>query len=116
MDEAEQLADRVAIIDNGQLIALDTPAALTRIGSGNAVRFTGTPGLDIAGLSALPSATEAREERTGVYVIETHDAPALLAELTAWLRDAKAELTALHVGHGSLEDVFLRLTGKEMRV
>jgi ABC-2 type transport system ATP-binding protein len=115
MDEAERLADRVAIIDDGRLIALDSPAALTRIGSGNAVRFSARAGLDVEALAALPSATEAREEQAGVYVIETRDAPDLLAELTAWLRDAKAELTSLQVGHGTLEDVFLRLTGKEMR-
>jgi ABC-2 type transport system ATP-binding protein len=115
MDEAEQLADRVAIIDSGQLIALDRPTALTRLGSGNAVRFTGTPALDLEALAALPSAGSAREERPGVYVIETLAPPALLAELTAWLRDAGAELTELRVGHASLEEVFLRLTGKEMR-
>jgi ABC-2 type transport system ATP-binding protein len=115
MDEAERLADRIAIIDNGALIALDTPAALTQIGTGNAVRFVGTPNLDITALRALPSTTEAREERPGAYVVETHAVPALLAELTAWLRDTGGELTQLHVGHGSLEDVFLRLTGKEMR-
>ncbi|GAC1455058.1 MAG: ABC transporter ATP-binding protein [Ktedonobacterales bacterium] len=115
MDEAERLADQIAIIDNGQLVALDSPAALRRAGSGNAVRFTATPGLDLAALAALPSAGPAREERPGTYVVETQAAPALLAELTAWLRDAGAELTELRVGHASLEDVFLRLTGKEMR-
>jgi ABC-2 type transport system ATP-binding protein len=115
MDEAERLADRVAIIDDGRLVALDTPAALTRIGSGNAVRFTATPRLDLAALAALPSALDAREDQPGTYTVETRTAPALLAELTAWLRDAGGELTELRVGHSSLEDVFLRLTGKEMR-
>jgi ABC-2 type transport system ATP-binding protein len=115
MDEAERLADRIAIIDNGELVALDSPSALTRIGSGNAVRFHATPGLDLASLTALPSVTKAREEQAGVYVVETEAVPGLLVDLMTWLRDAKGELTDLHVGHGSLEDVFLRLTGKEMR-
>jgi ABC-2 type transport system ATP-binding protein len=115
MDEAERLADRIAIIDNGQLIALDTPAALTQVGTGNAVRFTGTPGLDVRAIAALPSAGSAREEQAGSYLIETSAVPALLAELTAWLRDTGGELAQLRVGHGSLEEVFLRLTGKEMR-
>lgn len=115
MDEAERLADRVAIIDKGQLVALDSPAALTRIGSGNAVRFHATPGLDLTSLAALPSVVEAREEQAGVYVVETPAVPGLLVDLMTWLRDAGGELTDLHVGHGSLEDVFLRLTGKEMR-
>jgi ABC-2 type transport system ATP-binding protein len=115
MDEAERLADRIAIIDNGQLIALDTPAALTQVGPAEAVRFTGTPGLDVRSIAALPSATAAHEEQAGSYVVETSAAPALLAELTAWLRDNGGELTQLRVGHGSLEEVFLRLTGKDMR-
>jgi ABC-2 type transport system ATP-binding protein len=114
MDEAERLADRIAIIDAGRLVALDSPAALTR-GHVNAVRFTAAPGLDLAALAALASATSAREDQPGTYVVETQAAPALLAELTAWLRDAGAELRELRVGHGSLEDVFLSLTGKEMR-
>lgn len=115
MDEAERLADRVAIIDNGQLVALDSPAALTRIGNGDAVRFRATPGLDLAPLVKLPSVAKAREEQAGVYVVETAAVPGLLVDLMTWLRDANGELTDLHVGHGSLEDVFLRLTGKEMR-
>ena len=48
-------------------------------------------------------------------MIETEAAPALLAELTAWLRDQRITLSELRVGHGSLEDLFLRLTGAEVR-
>ncbi len=48
-------------------------------------------------------------------MIETGDAPSLLVELTQWLRDARAPLAELRVGRSSLEDVFLQLTGKEMR-
>src|SRR5262249_25395620 len=56
MDEAERLADRVAIIDHGQLIALDTPGKLTGTQSANVVRFVAQAGLDCAQLVALPSA------------------------------------------------------------
>ncbi len=117
MDEAERLADRIAILDNGVLIAQDTPAGLTRGQSTTTteVRFTATPGLDLAALATLPSARGAREEAPGAYTLETGDAPALLVELTTWLRDAHAELAELRVGRSSLEDIFLRLTGKEMR-
>jgi ABC-2 type transport system ATP-binding protein len=48
-------------------------------------------------------------------VIETTAAPSLIAELTAWLRDEGITLSELRVGHGSLEDLFLRLTGAEVR-
>jgi len=115
MDEAERLADRVAIIDHGQLIALDTPAQLTGSQNANLVRFVAPPGLDCTKLAALPSAHKAEEIRPGSYIIETAEVPVLLAELTAWLRDNHITLSELHVGHGSLEDLFLRLTGAEVR-
>jgi len=115
IDEAERLADRVAIIDHGRLIALDTPAGLTGGQHANIVRFVAPAGLDCAQLAALPSAQKAEEIRPGSYLIETEAVPALLAELTAWLRDQNITLSELRVGHGSLEDLFLRLTGAEIR-
>ena len=115
MDEAERLADRVAIIDSGRLIALDTPAGMTGVENASVVRFIAPTGLDCARLAALPSAHKAEEIRPGSYLIETEAVSALLAELTAWLRDQHVTLSELRVGHGSLEDLFLRLTGTEVR-
>jgi ABC-2 type transport system ATP-binding protein len=115
MDEAERLADRVAIIDHGQLIALDTPANLTGTQNANVVRFVAPAGLDCTQLVALPSAHKAEELRPGSYLIETDAVPTLLVELTSWLRDSHITLSELRVGHGSLEDLFLRLTGSEVR-
>ena len=115
MDEAERLADRVAIIDHGRLIALDTPANMTGTQNATVVRFVAPAGIDCTQLAALPSARSAQEVRPGSYVIETDTVPMLLAELTAWLRDANITLSELRVGHGSLEDLFLRLTGSEVR-
>ena len=115
MDEAERLADRVAIIDHGRLLALDTPAQLTGVRNASIVRFVAPSGLDCTKLAALPSAHKAEEIRPGSYLIETAQVPALLAELTAWLRDNNITLSELRVGHGSLEDLFLRLTGAEVR-
>lgn len=115
MDEAERLADRVAIIDAGRLIALDTPANMTGTQNANIVRFVAPSGIDSTQLAALPSARSAQEVRPGSYLIETDTVPMLLAELTAWLRDANITLSELRVGHGSLEELFLRLTGSEVR-
>jgi ABC-2 type transport system ATP-binding protein len=115
MDEAERLADRVAIIDHGRLVALDTPGGLTGTQNATRVRFIAPAGLDTTRLAALPSASKAEEIRPGSYLLETADAPALVAELSAWLRDQKITLTELRVGHGSLEDLFLKLTGTEMK-
>ncbi|GCE11633.1 ABC transporter ATP-binding protein [Tengunoibacter tsumagoiensis] len=115
MDEAERLADHVAIIDHGQLIALDTPANLTGTQNANIVRFVAPEGLDCQQLAALPSARKAEEVRAGSYLIESEAIPSLLVELTTWLRERNITLSELRVGHGSLEDLFLRLTGSEVR-
>ena len=115
MDEAERLADRVAIIDHGRLVALDTPSGLTGAQNSTVVRFVAPAGLDCTQLSTLQSARTAEEIRPGSYLIETDEAAQLIAELTTWLRDKDITLSELRVGHGSLEDLFLRLTGSEMR-
>jgi ABC-2 type transport system ATP-binding protein len=117
MDEAERLADRVAIVDAGELIALDTPAGLTRGQSTTTteVYFTAAPGLDTAALAQLPTARAARADAPTRYVVETGEPRTLLVELATYLRDTGADLSELRVGRSSLEDVFLRLTGKEMR-
>jgi ABC-2 type transport system ATP-binding protein len=117
MDEAERLADRVAIIDHGSLLALDTPAGLTRSQSTTAVDvfFTTATEIDSGAVSRLPSARSMRVTGDGTYAVETGDAPTLLVELTTLLKEQGAELRDLRVGRSSLEDVFLQLTGKEMR-
>ena len=115
MDEAERLADRVAIIDHGRLIALDTPANMTGVQNANVVRFVAPAGLDSTQLAKLQSARKAEEVRPGSYLIEAEEVPQLLVELTTWLRDHNTPISELRVGHGSLEDLFLRLTGSEMR-
>src|SRR5437660_152154 len=115
MDEAEGLSDRVAILDHGRLVALDTPSQMMGVQNATTVRFVAPTGLDCTQLAALPAAQRVEEIRPGSYLIETEAVPALLAELTAWLRDNNITLSELHVGHGSLEDLFLRLTGAEVR-
>jgi ABC-2 type transport system ATP-binding protein len=114
LEEAERLADRVAILDRGRLVALDTPAALMR-GDATQVLLRATPGLAVEALAALPSALGAEETAPGVYVLRTHAAADLLVELTGWLRAAGVLPREVRVGEGSLEEVFLRLTGREQR-
>jgi ABC-2 type transport system ATP-binding protein len=114
MEEAERLADRVAIIDHGRLLALEEPRVLTQT-SAEEVQFTGPAGLDATVLNRLPSARGVREERPGFYVMQTSRPIDLLVELTSWGRDKGILLNDLRVGHESLEEVFLRLTGHELR-
>jgi ABC-2 type transport system ATP-binding protein len=120
LDEAERLADRIAVVDAGRLVALDSPAALMARAGGPALRFSAPPGLDTAALGAALAAGEAgaaaadvHEVEPGRYAVAVAGAPgpALVARLTAWLAEREALLTELSVGRRSLEDVYLELTG-----
>lgn len=108
LDEAEQLADRLAIIDHGRLIAAGTPVDLTR-GEQAGVTVRSRPGLDAARLASGLSAP-VRETLPGTYVIEAPNHPTLLTAVAAWLQAQDATLTAFDTGRSTLEDVFLRLT------
>ena len=66
-------------------------------------------------LGALPAVREARETQPGVYALQTQAVGDLLVELAAWLREQGVVPSELRVGEESLEDVFLRLTGRELR-
>jgi ABC-2 type transport system ATP-binding protein len=114
MDEAEQLCDRVAIIDHGRVVACDTPTALTTDAAADETSFSAAPGLDVAALArdlrVAPGAV--REIRPGDYLVETAATPELIATLSAWLRDRGVLLNELRAGRRSLEDVFLRLTSE----
>jgi ABC-2 type transport system ATP-binding protein len=112
MDEAEELADRVAIVDRGQLMALDAPAALRITGPSTHV-VVSVRGAVALSLASLPSAKDAHEERAGRWVIETDNAGALLVELTTRLHDAGIVPDEIRIGGETLEDVFLRLTDPE---
>lgn len=111
LDEAEELADRVAILDHGRLIALGTPAELTH-GEGREVGFSAVPGLDLAALSAAVDAS-VDEPRPGRYVIHATNSPRLVARLATWLERQDVELGELQAGKRSLEHVFLRLTAED---
>jgi ABC-2 type transport system ATP-binding protein len=114
LDEAEQLADRVAIVDRGRLVALGTPDALTH-GEHGTLEFTAEPGLDTVSLGARLAAG-VHEPRPGRYVIEADNDPALVAALAAWLAERDVRLGELRAGKRSLEDVFLRLTAEDRGV
>lgn len=114
LEEAERLADRVAIMDQGKLVALGSPESLVR-SDASTVRIRTTSAISPEALGGLPSAREVHQDGGGVYVVETADAPSLLVEITSWLRQEGVLVTELRVGQGSLEDVFLSLTGREFQ-
>ena len=116
MEEAERLCDHVAIIDHGQLVAADTPGQLT--GTVGQLRFRAESGLDMDSLlAALPPGSLAKESPSGHYVIEVPGTvdPLLLATVTAWCAERSVLANSLRIESRTLEDVFLELTGKELR-
>ncbi|MFE7545928.1 ABC transporter ATP-binding protein [Streptomyces platensis] len=116
MDEAEQLADDVAIIDGGRVIAQGSPDELCRGGAENSLRFTGRPGLDLVSLlKALPADSAATEPASGVYRVHGKVNPQLLATVASWCAQNGVMPDAIAVERHTLEDVFLELTGKELR-
>ncbi len=114
MDEAEQLCDRVGIIDGGRLVTSGTPAELTLDVVHDETRFSAPPGLDrdsIASAVGVDS-TLVEEERPGEYVLRVDATPAVVADLALWLRDHDVRLGELRAGRRTLEEVFLRVTGE----
>ena len=113
MDEAERLADRVGIINNGRMVAEGSPTEL--IHARGDVSFVSAPGLPVADLEEQIG-IDVREVRAGFYVVTTDTpTPFLVAQVTAWLAGHDALLTELRVGAGGLEDVFLALTEENHR-
>ncbi|HEX4574027.1 MAG TPA: ABC transporter ATP-binding protein [Gemmatimonadales bacterium] len=119
MEEAERLCDRVAIMDHGRVIALDTPHALiASLGAEHVVEFALADGAGRAptaqDLAALPGVQAVRPgpDRVALTVTEVHRAvPALLALVER--QGAALSLLATH--HATLEDVFVALTGRQLR-
>jgi ABC-2 type transport system ATP-binding protein len=109
MDEAEELCDRVAIMDHGRVLALDTPAALVR-GLGAPVRVTVlASALPVAEAEAIAGADGVEVDRDSLTLTTTRP-ESVLAELAR-----RGALEGLQVRGATLEDVFLDLTGREYR-
>ncbi|MFV2175057.1 ABC transporter ATP-binding protein [Actinomadura sp. LOL_016] len=114
MDEAETLADHVVIVDHGRVVAEGAPATLT--GAERQLRFRARPGLGLEELlSALPAGCAAKESPAGHYLIEADVRPELLATVTAWCASHGVLTEDLRIERRTLEDVFLELTGRELR-
>ena len=112
MDEAEALADAVVVVDHGAVIARGTVAELTR--STGVVRLSVPAGLDTAALEVATGAP-VRESAQGQYVVDATGTADMLATLTAACAAQYAQITSLDVGRRTLEDVFLDLTGRQLR-
>jgi len=117
LDEAERLADTVAIIDAGRVIACDTPQRLADATRGtDSIRFDAPAGLDLTALSlAVAPGCKATEHTPGSYRVDGEVTPDTLAAATAWCASLGIMPRNLAVEQRSLEDVFLDLTGRGLR-
>lgn len=122
MDEAEALADRIMIIDHGQIVATGTPAELT---SGDAAgvqtlsistdRELDLPLIDTALVAAGHQVPALQATRPLYYTLPTRATPQLLADLTAAVAGQDVLIRRMETDHRNLEQVFLEHTGKELR-
>ncbi len=116
MDEAERLADWVHVLDHGRLIASGTPKSLTSEGAENTLRLSGPSGIDVSGLvAALPAGFQVVEQAPGAYLVSGTIDPPLLQTVTTWFAGQGILLDGIAVRRRTLEDVFLDLTGRELR-
>jgi ABC-2 type transport system ATP-binding protein len=116
IEEAERLCDRVAIVDSGRIIALDTPSRLQQQ-SRNASSIVVTCAHPFP--EPRPSwaeATESAVDSTGhTLTVHSRRPAATLVDLVKWIDQQGLELTDVHLKQPSLEDVFIELTGKSLR-
>ena len=124
MEEAQLLAERIAIIDHGRIQALDTPQALIgRFAGSGAIRFTTEARVELDELRRIPGvqgAAEARAAQTGGgavfgYQVRVGDPDAVLPELLAFSQRVHVGLRSVELLPATLEDVFLAITGRELR-
>ena len=117
MEEAERLCDRVAILDHGRIVALDTPAALIHsLEAEQSVIFNLDGGLSPALEKALSMTgrLEIQGEQISVHGKNGRQVP-LVSEVVSLLTDHGVQFRDLHTEQPTLEDVFLSLTGRQMR-
>jgi ABC-2 type transport system ATP-binding protein len=117
MDEADKLCDRIAIVDHGKLVALDSPLKLKASIPGNnilEISFSEVPAGWTETLRGLPDVESIRAE-DHVYRIGSNNGPRTTVALMEAARQARIEITSLSVQSTTLDDVFMHYTGRQLR-
>ena len=117
MEEAERLCQRVAIMDHGQIIALDTPANLIRGMGTGLVRIGILDGViqDVQQRAGVLSSVRAISRRDHALDIQSYDTQKTLIQVLEITNQLDAQVTSLQIFDADLETVFLSLTGKSLR-
>ena len=118
MDEADRLCDRIAIVDHGKLVALDSPMALKASVPGSNVieaQFENAPADWEQRLHALDEVTSVQHEGAGMYRVLTGNGSRTTTELVELAVAAKVGVKSLSVQNTTLDDVFVHYTGRALR-
>jgi ABC-2 type transport system ATP-binding protein len=117
MDEADKLCDRIAIVDHGKLVALDSPLKLKASIPGKnvlEVSFSEVPPAWEEMLRNLPEVADVKAV-DHVFRISSHNGPRTTIELLEAARSARVSVTSLSVQSTTLDDVFVHYTGHQLR-
>jgi ABC-2 type transport system ATP-binding protein len=118
MDEADRLCDRVAIVDHGKLVALDTPEALKASVPGSNVieaQFENAPADWEERLHKMSGVTSVQHEGAGMYRVLTGTGSQTTTELVEMAVQAGVAVKSLSVQNTTLDDVFVHYTGRQLR-
>jgi ABC-2 type transport system ATP-binding protein len=118
MDEADRLCERIAIVDHGKLVALDTPQALKQtIPGGNVieVQFSASPEGFEQKLNALPEVSSVQNEGQNTYRVLSSNSSKSTTEIVELALQHRIEVNALSVHNTTLDDVFVHYTGRALR-
>jgi ABC-2 type transport system ATP-binding protein len=116
IEEAERLCDRVAIVDQGRIIALDTPRQLMATADlEHRIEFLVEGPLDLGTLAGLPGVTQAVRQGDGEYTLLARQVQPAVKSLMDLSESNGFTLRGLTVEGATLEDVFLQLTGRRIR-
>lgn len=116
MDEAERMADRVAIIDHGKLLTLDTPEALKRtVGEGDVLEIETANGSERSVLEVVAKIAPQVSSTNHTLVVRARGVVELLPAILDALRSVNAHPSEVRLRANSLEDVFISLTGRRLR-
>jgi ABC-2 type transport system ATP-binding protein len=118
MDEADRLCNRIAIVDHGKLVALDTPEALKASVPGSnviEVQFDNPPADWEQRLRSLSEVTSVQHQGAGMYRVLTSNGSRTTTALVEMAVEAGVPVRTLSVQNTTLDDVFVHYTGRQLR-